>query len=239
MTLDLRRRSAGAEWMDDITVPDAEYAACLSDLGQVNRLLGAYGPTLLFLSRVVRGLPKDRPIRILDVGAGHGDMLRRIWRWGCRRGLVLELEGLDLSPQGTAAARAATPPEARIRWRTGDVFALDPAERWDVVVSGLMTHHLDDAQIIRFLRWMDGAADLGWFVNDLHRHALAYHGFRALAALAGWHRFVRHDGAVSVARAFRPDEWRDLLRRAGVAGEVRWHPMFRLCVGHAVAGPRR
>ena len=216
--------------MDTVQVPADDYARCLSDLAQVNVLTGAYAPTLAFLRQATRHLPPGQALRVLDVGSGHGDMLRRIWRWGRRRGLAVELVGLDLSPQGIQAARAATPSDAPIRWRTGDVFALDPAERWDVVISALTAHHLDDAQVVRFLRWMERAARLGWFVNDLHRHAVAYHGFRAMAGLAGWHRFVRHDGAVSVARAFRPAEWRALLARAGVPGQVRWRPMFRLCV---------
>jgi hypothetical protein len=61
-------------------------------------------------------------------------------------------------------------PTCSITYETGDVFALDPARRFDVVVSALFTHHLDDAQLVRFLRWMQATARLGWFVNDLHRH---------------------------------------------------------------------
>ena len=87
--------------------------------------------------------------------------------------------------------------------------------------------------MVRYLRWMEASAARGWFVNDLHRHWVAYHGFRALSTAAGWHRFVRHDGPLSVARSFRRAEWHDLLRRAGLAGvaEVRWHVPFRFCVG--------
>lgn len=227
---DLSRRSSEPEWMDTVTIPDRDYAECLADLGAVNILTGAYPPLLRFLARAARRLPPGRKLRVLDVGSGGGDTLRRVWRWGRRRGLAMELEGLDLSPQGTRAARAATPEGVPITWRTGDVFEIGPAERWDVVYAALMTHHLDDATVVRFLRWMDGTAEVGWLVNDLHRHPAAYHGFRALSALAGWHRFVRHDGAVSVARAFTREEWHALLDRAGVTGRVYWHPMFRLCV---------
>ena len=87
--------------------------------------------------------------------------------------------------------------------------------------------------MVRFLRWMEASAVRGWFVNDLHRHALAYHGFRALSRLAGWHRFVQHDGPISVARAFRHRDWERLLDEAGLRGvaEVRWYTPFRLCVG--------
>ena len=104
---------------------------------------------------------------------------------------------------------------------------------YDVVLSSLFTHHLGDADVVRYIRWMEASAARGWFVNDLHRHWVAYHGFRALSAAAGWHRFVRHDGPLSVARSFRRTEWHGLLRQAGLAGvaEVRWHLPFRFCVG--------
>ncbi len=103
-----------------------------------------------------------------------------------------------------------------------------------MIVSSLFAHHLDDASVVRFLRWMEGRARLGWFINDLHRHGLPYRTFGLLASTLQLHPFVRHDGPVSFARAFVPGEWRRLLRQAGLPeGEVairRWAP-FRLCVG--------
>jgi hypothetical protein len=77
---------------------------------------------------------------------------------------------------------------------------------------------------------MEVHAVRGWFINDLERHALAYHGFRLLGWAMRWHRFVRHDGAVSVARSFRPADWQALLSEAGVPGEIRHRFPFRLCV---------
>jgi hypothetical protein len=70
-------------------------------------------------------------------------------------------------------------------------------------------------------------------VNDLHRHRFAYHGFPLLARLAGWHRIVREDGQLSVARSFRPAEWHALLDAAGLdqsGARVVRRFSFRLCV---------
>ena len=237
--MSLRIRSREPEWMDTVPVPPGDFASCLGDLGRVNLVTRAQAPTLAFLRRATRDWPRDRALRVLDVGSGGGDMLRRVARWGGRRGQALDLMGLDLHPHSTLAAQAATPPGLPIRYLTGDVFALDPALRFDLVVSSLFTHHLDDGEVVRFLRFMEARAGLGWFVNDLHRHALALHGFRALSAAMRWHRFVRHDGAVSVRRAFRAAEWRLLLAEAGIpvtgaagteGARLTWHVPFRLCV---------
>ena len=74
----------------------------------------------------------------------------------------------------------------------------------------------------------------GWFVNDLHRHWLAWRGFQVLGWAARWHDFVRHDGAVSVTRSFRRADWERLLAEAGIDRStvtVEWKLPFRLCVG--------
>jgi trans-aconitate methyltransferase len=158
-------------------------------------------------------------------------MLRAIARWAAKRGKRATLSGIDLSPSSERAARLATPPELAIEYVTADVFAYEPPIRPDFVVTALMTHHLPDANVVELLRWMDRVAVRGWFNNDLHRHWVAYHAFRAMGGVARWHTMVRHDGAVSIARSFRRAEWEALLAEAGISAEIRWMTPFKLCVG--------
>ena len=227
---DFTRRSTQSEWMDTERVGADDFARCLSDLAAVNTVTLARLPTLGFMRRAARRAP-GRVLRVLDVGCGEGDMLRRVHRWATRAGRRVELTGLDINPLGIAAARAATPPGVPINYRTADVF--DPGlGQYDVVLSALFTHHLTDPQLAEFLRTLEATAAHAWFINDLHRHPLAFHGFRALSRAAGWHRFVRHDGPISVARSFRRADWRRLLNEAGLGGvaEIRWHMPFRYCV---------
>lgn len=221
-------RSAAQEWMDAPDLDPAELARCLDDLAVVNSATLARAPTIGFMRRAARG--RDR-LSVLDVGYGQGDMLRRVARWGRRRGIGLTLDGVDLSRASAVAARAATPDWMEIEYRTGDVFD-EPAGSVDLVISSLFTHHLNDATVVRFLRWMERTARVGWFVNDLHRHLVAYHGFKALSAAAGWHPMVRHDGPVSVARSFTRRDWERLLGEAGLAdvARVQWRLPFRYCV---------
>lgn len=225
---DLSVRASGPEILDGDDLGPEVFARVMDDLASVSRVMLAHGPTIGFLQRATWGLPRGAAISILDVGSGEGDLLRRIRRWSDHRGLDARLTGVDLNPRSAEAARARTPASMAIDYVTGDVFYHDgPA---DLVVSSLFAHHLTDAQVVRFVRWMEQAAARGWFVNDLHRHPVAYHGFGVAAWLARWHWVVRQDGRTSVARGFRPDEWRDLLHQAGVEARVRWTPLFRLCV---------
>ena len=226
----LRHCSTQSEWMDTETVTPEDFAACLADLAIVNTVTLARQPTLGFMRRIARRNP-GKTLRVLDVGCGEGDMLRRLHRWGARAGHRLELVGLDMNAQGNQAARAATPSSMNVEYRTANIFDPDLG-RFDVILSSLFTHHLTDDQVVDFLGVMEDHARLGWFVNDLHRNPVAYHGFRALSAAAGWHRFVRHDGPISVARSFRRDDWEALLVRAGLSGtaQIRWHLPFRFCI---------
>jgi SAM-dependent methyltransferase len=218
-----------------------EFRACLVDLERVNRWTMTYRPTMAFLDGLAeRGLlPKDRPLVVVDVGSGYGGMLRKIDDWARRRGVAVDLTGIDLNPWSAASATEATAPERPIRWITADLFDYRPEQPIDLIVSSQFTHHLDDALLVRFIGWMEQTARLGWFVSDLHRHPIPSHFFRTWSRLAGWHRFVQHDGPVSIARSFSPADWRRLLGAAGIRpgdATVEWWIPFRLCVIRVRAG---
>ena len=224
--MSLAVRAETDELMDADDLDPATYTDVVADLAKVNRVTMAARPTLAFLDRAVRG---DR-MRLLDVGYGDGDMLRRIARWATMRGVTADLVGIDLNPRSEHAARAHTPPAMAIDYRTGDYADL-ATEPWDVIVSSLVAHHMTRDQLIAFLRFMEAQARTGWFVNDLLRHGFAHRGFPLLATIARWHPMVRHDGTLSIARSYRPGEWAPILAAAGIddARVFRAFP-FRLCV---------
>jgi SAM-dependent methyltransferase len=232
--VDFSRRSTQCEVMDSAEVSPADYAQCLKDLAQVNRFTRTHASTLAWLEGALPAQP-TRPVRILDVAFGHGDLLRSIWRWAKRRGVEVQLQGVDLNPRSAPAARAATPPRMDIDYCTGDVFTHHLAQRPDFIVSSQFAHHLDDDDVVRLLRWLERTAARGWCITDLQRHPVAYYGFPVLCRLAGWHRIVRDDGVVSIARSFRSSDWQRLLEQAGVAARVRAHFPFRLCVDRLAA----
>ncbi|GAO40064.1 hypothetical protein SCH01S_42_01070 [Sphingomonas changbaiensis NBRC 104936] len=218
-------RSLADEQMDAEELSASDYAAIIGDLAKANWWTMAARPTLSFVERATKG----RPFRLLDVGFGHGDMLRTIARWAERRAQTCELVGIDLNPRSEPAARAATPSTLPIRYVTGDYVEL-AGQPWDLIVSSLVAHHMTHAQLVAFLRFMDATAQMGWLVNDLHRHALPHFGFPILARLMRWHRVVREDGTLSIARSYRPAEWPPILAEAGVSARVYRAFPFRLCV---------
>jgi 2-polyprenyl-3-methyl-5-hydroxy-6-metoxy-1,4-benzoquinol methylase len=222
----LATRAIAEELMDGEDLDAATYAEVVGDLAKVNVITMAARPTLDFLGRGSKGMTK---FRLLDVGFGDGDMLRRIARWTEKRGIAAELVGVDLNPRSELAARAHTQDDVAIRYVTGDYADL-AGQGWDFIVSSLVAHHMTHPQLIAFLRFMAGEARRGWLINDLHRHGFAHWGFPVLARIAAWHPIVRHDGTLSIARSYRPDEWPPILAEAGVSGRVYRAFPFRLCV---------
>jgi SAM-dependent methyltransferase len=219
------------EEMDAVELAPARYARVLADLSRINALTLAARPTLGFLERVrARGVG-ERPWRILDVGYGAGDMLARIARWGERRGVALDLVGVDLNPKSAPVAEARL--GGRARFVTGDYRDL-AGQGWDIILSSLVTHHMTPDQRSEFVCFMDGEATRGWLVNDLHRQRLPFMGFPLLAALALADPIVRRDGQLSVGRSFRRGEWAAMLGEAlpATAGQCRIFRSFpyRLCV---------
>ncbi|MGK2908681.1 MAG: methyltransferase domain-containing protein [Sphingobium sp.] len=212
--------------MDAETLSPEVYARVLAGLARVNVVTLAARPTLAFLDKAGR-----QPFRLLDVGYGDGGMLRAIWRWVQKHGVACELVGIDLNPRSEAVARARHPQGANIAYRTGDYAGL-AHEPWDFIVSSLVTHHMSDGQRRDFLTFMEATARRGWFVNDLHRHRFAYHGYPLLARLLNVHRIVREDGQLSIARSFRRAEWQAMLKSVNLdsVAQVKRAFPFRLCV---------
>ncbi len=230
--LDFSRRAQLTEQMDGPCSRE-ELRACLRDLARVNRWFLAYRPLLRWLNSLGLGEMKQ-PIHILDVGCGYGDGLRYIEQWANKRNIPVRLTGLDLNPVTIEIAEEATSASSSIRWISANVFSFESRDPIHIVVSSLFTHHLDDAEIVRFLRWMENNTRLGWFINDLSRSPIPYYLFRLFSKMTALHPFVQHDGPVSIARAFVPADWKRLCAAARLDdGEVSIEGFTpaRLCVG--------
>lgn len=217
----------------------ADFRDCVRDIASTTWITRAYTPTLRFVQQALATHTGDRPLHIVDVGSGGGDMLRRIARWAHRHNHAVQLTGIDLNPHATRAANELSASHRFAQgtdWRTGDIFT-DPATQIpDLVLSSLVTHHMRDEEIIRFLRWMEAHATRGWFISDLIRSPRAYRLFSILSRFMRWHHFVRLDGLVSIRRGFREPDWQRLLAAAGIPiDQVRLYRagIGRLCLARS------
>jgi SAM-dependent methyltransferase len=230
MSMRLAERAGGAELMDQPGLDRADLATALHDLRGVNRWLGGWRVLRDAMGDLLGRLPRGS-YRVLDVGTGSGDLPLRLAAWARRRGYRLEILATDFHPQTLELARAHAAHDPDVRVAEADAMALPFADgAFHFAISSTMLHHFDFGDAVRVLREMDRVARSGVVVNDLSRSPLAWLGARLLAATV-WRRsrFTRHDGPLSVRRAFTPGEMREVARAAGVPGaRVRSHVPFRL-----------
>lgn len=228
-----KTRSTQPEWMDTQATTLEEFHDCLQTLEKINVCTLAYPPTLNWFRSLCATNKVKGKVSLWDVGSGGGDMLRRIWKLSGRRGVEVQLTGIDLHPLAEQSARISTPDSMGIRYSISNIFDVPEEEKTDLIMSSLFTHHLSDDELVRFIQWMEQHATAGWFINDLHRHPVAFYFIKYTVQWLGLNRLVVHDAPVSVARAFTRKEWEQLLVQAGVpleAVEVKWFFPFRYCV---------
>lgn len=231
--VDLSHRSSEPEWLDGAKLNSAELEDVLFDLARFNTAMLGHQPVLSWLRQATGNIAKDASLTLIDVGCGYGDLLRVIRRWSRKRGLSINLIGLDLNPETVRIAENATDRADQIDYRVADIFDFQSPAPVDFVVSSLVTHHFSDGMIVKFLRWMETAARRGWFICDLQRHAVPHYFIGLMGRVMRLHPMVVHDGRISVARSLTRAEWEERIAEAGIARDavkLRWF-LFRFAIG--------
>jgi ubiquinone/menaquinone biosynthesis C-methylase UbiE len=220
------RRAAGALEFLDRPVEPADRAASLADVDRLNAWFGGYALSLRGLARVAARAAPARPVAVLDVGGGAGGFAARVARWARRAGRPTRVVLVEHDPTTLALARPARAAYPEIALVRADATALPfRAGAFDVVTSGLLLHHLEPAAAVAGLREMARVARGGVIVNDLLRSRVAWALVWLATRLVARHRFSRHDGPLSVRRAYSPQELRALGEQAGLGGlTVRTYP---------------
>lgn len=203
-----RRRQP--ELMDQPGLSPAEHEQALRGLARINALSGS-GRILWPDLQALACKLAPKPLRVLDVATGGGDLPRWLYR---RSGGAFQITGLDFSETAIELAKKQSPPQ--IRFIVGEALRSPLAEEYDVVLCSLFLHHLDEDDIVAFLAKIAGAARCFILANDLERTALGYNLAWVGTRLLSRSPVVHYDGPVSVEGAWTRDEIRQLAERAGL-----------------------
>ncbi len=215
------RLAGAAELLDGPLDDPAALQGNLRDLRRVNRLLGGVSLSGRALDKLAGRLADTgTAVSLLDVGTGGADIplaLLDDWR---RRGRRLHVTAVDDRSEVLAAARVADPrvnAAERLTLEQADGRSLPyPDASYDVAHCSLVLHHLEPADAVALLRELARVARLGVIVNDLARSRMAWLVARLLAALSTLNRYSRHDGPLSVRRAYTVAEGYAMLAAAGL-----------------------
>lgn len=215
-SLDLHTRRRIPERMDDPALEEDRHVLALMELARLNRLSRT---ARAFWTELRREPASSRPLRVLDVACGGGDVALDLARLAGSAGRAVQVDGCDLSGRAVrvaseSARRAGLP----CRFFTLDALGDPFPPGYDFLVTSLFLHHLDEPQAVSLLRRMAASARRGILVSDLRRTRtgliLSWMVTRALCRSS----VVRYDAPASVRAAFREDEVRALAGRAGLDG---------------------
>jgi ubiquinone/menaquinone biosynthesis C-methylase UbiE len=229
-----KRRSSELEHIDTGDYTAAEYENCISELQLVNRWMGDAHTLKRTLFREINARSLTG-FSILDVGAGSGELLRVTAGWSRQTGRRMSAVGLELNERSAESINEESKRFNEIISVRGDALQLPFADStFDYVMCSLFTHHFVDGQVVQILREMSRVARRRIFVIDLHRHPVAYFLYTTAGKLVLRNRLLRHDGALSILRSFKPDELYELAQRAGLKDiSAARHFPFRLVLSAA------
>jgi ubiquinone/menaquinone biosynthesis C-methylase UbiE len=212
----MKREEHARERLDG-PLPAADLAASLADIERLNERFGGHRLSLDEVARRLATVPRDRHAVVLDVGGGRGDLARHLVTWArrARRPLRVIVLERDAATATLARAHCAAMPEIVVI--QGDATALPLAEgSVDVALTVLTLHHLDRDAAATALAEMRAVARAGVVVNDLLRTRLAWGLVWLATRVYARHPVSRHDGPLSVRRAYDVEELRVLAEKAGL-----------------------
>jgi 2-polyprenyl-3-methyl-5-hydroxy-6-metoxy-1,4-benzoquinol methylase len=169
---------------------------------------------------------RSLPIRVLDIAAGGGDVLLRIAKLAARDNIAIEAHGCDISPAAVAYAQVAADRSGLggVEFFRLNVLAEPLPEGYDVVMSTLFFHHLEESQATDLLRRMANSARQCVLIDDLYRTLLGYLYAWIGGRLLTRSRIVHTDGPLSVRSAYTIAEMSLIAHAAGLSGaEFRRH----------------
>jgi len=222
-----KQRSDTIEIMDDLSMGGDVLLKTLDQLATINKWLGGNAITLNGIKLLLKQYPVDKPVTIVDLGCGGGDMLRKVADYGKKRGYTFKLIGVDANLHTIAYAEKLSLEYPEISYLHQDVFSEEFREMsYDIVLATLFIHHFKGDQLTDLLRMLQQNARLGIVVNDLHRHAMAYYLFKLLSITIS-NEMVKQDGLTSILRGFKKEELVEISKELNVKSQINWKWAFR------------
>jgi 2-polyprenyl-3-methyl-5-hydroxy-6-metoxy-1,4-benzoquinol methylase len=225
----LLHRSYQTELLDRDDIPFDDIRRNMEELNTINAVLGGHGITLKGLKAL---MPQNitAPIHIVEIGCGGGDNLRVIQGYARRHQIPVQLTGIDINPSCIAFAKSQQS-QKDINFIASDYADVLFDEQPHIIFSSLFCHHFKEGELVSMLQWMKENVSLGFFINDLHRHPLAFYSIKWLTAAFSKSYLVKNDAPVSVQRGFSKKEWQQLFSDAGICDyTVQWKWAFRWLV---------
>jgi len=234
--VNFRHRSYQSELLDRPDIPFEDIQQNMQELNFINTWLGGHAITIAGVEALINtqqpasaGDALTKVLTICEIGCGGGDNLAAIQKWCNKKNIQVAFIGIDINEHCIeVASKRALGNTQLIR---GDYKDAQLETQPDIIFSSLFCHHFSDREMVKQLQWMKSNARLGFFINDLHRHKVAYYSIKVLTSIFSKSYLVKHDAPLSVARGFTKDEWLQFFNLAGISNfSITWKWAFRWLV---------
>ncbi|RYY67869.1 MAG: methyltransferase domain-containing protein [Chitinophagaceae bacterium] len=218
-------RSYENELLDADDIPFADIQQNMQELNTINTLLGGHGITIKGLKKLAG---RSASLSICEIGCGGGDNLRVIHQFCTKNNIRVQLTGIDIKDSCIAFAQEKNT-DLPATWICSDYRkAVFPSGQPDIIFSSLFCHHFIEEDLVTMMQWMNSNSIQGFFINDLHRHPLAYYSIKGITQLFSKSYLVKNDAPLSVARGFRKKEWQVIFSKANLSPvDISWQWAFR------------
>jgi 2-polyprenyl-3-methyl-5-hydroxy-6-metoxy-1,4-benzoquinol methylase len=226
--IDFKQRSLKKEILDQSDIPFKDIERNLKELEWINSHLGGHAVTINGLKNLIG---ERKVISVCEIGCGGGDNLNAIDQYCKKNNIEVSFIAIDINNDCIAYAKTNVISQ-KVDFIVSDYSVVDfQNAKPDIIFSSLFCHHFRDDQLVQMLAWMNENASVGFFINDLHRHPLAYYFIKITSKLFSKSYLVKNDAPLSVLRGFKKIEWQQLLRKASLENaSVKWRWAFRYLV---------
>jgi len=226
--IDYKNRSLQKEILDQKNIPFGDIALNMKELDWINSHLGGHSITIVGFRKL---LGEKIIISVCEIGCGGGDNLNALYKFCIKENIKANFIGIDINKECVAFAKEKS------FTKTTEFIVSDYEKvsfekgKPDIIFSSLFCHHFSDEELIEMMKWMKENSKIGFFINDLQRHPIAYQFIKFATKLFSKSYLVKNDAPVSVLRGFKKNEWRNILENAGIGNySIKWKWAFRFLI---------
>ncbi len=221
----LKQRAEKKELLDKPSIPFDDIRQNMKELEFINKHLGGHAITLEGFKNLAGSI---KELYVCELGSGGGDNLVSLSKWCTKKNIKAIFTGIDINPECVNYAKSKTSTSS-INFIHNDFRAVEfKGGKPDIIFTSLFCHHFTNDELLIMLQWMNANSRIGYFINDLHRHPLAYYFIQIATKFFSRSYLVKNDAPLSVAKGFKRSEWINLLESSGQKNySVKWKWAFR------------
>jgi ubiquinone/menaquinone biosynthesis C-methylase UbiE len=226
--INYKKRSLQKELLDRNDIPFRDIVLNMRELNFINTWLGGHSITLQGFKNLVQN---RKTISLCEIGCGGGDNLNAIYKFCKKNNIEARFAGVDIDKSCIAFAKENSKIK-NVSFIISDYKKINfENEKPDIIFSSLFCHHFRDDELAEMFYWMKNNSLVGFFINDLHRHPVAFHFIKIATQIFSKSYLVKNDAPLSVLRGFKKNEWKQIFEKAGIKNyTIQWKWAFRYLI---------